>query len=103
MKLQVAAAFVLLATTTAWAAIESPRVTSDRWPSGYSIGQADPGEELRVTIGWDDRSGAGRTAVKTLSGGRRDYVIRTDAERPDDITMRYPWLENRREQVEEMK
>jgi hypothetical protein len=60
----------------------------------FAARHVDAGEALRVTFGWDDRAGAGRTDVRTIRVAHETYTIHTDAAAPDDITMRYLVLEN---------
>lgn len=60
----------------------------------YAAHRTEPGDAMRVTFCWDDRDGKARQDVRVFPGLTADYTIRTAAQSPDDITMRWLMLEN---------
>jgi hypothetical protein len=60
----------------------------------FSAKSKEPDDKLRVTFCWDDRAGAERKDARDITGLKDEYIIKTNARAPDDITMRYLLMEN---------
>ncbi len=60
----------------------------------FSAAGREPGDRMRATFCWDDLAGKEQKDVREFSGLKDRWTIRTHAQAPDDITMRYLLLEN---------